>query len=42
MTVSPTNAVTLQGVRLDRGARTILRGLDLVVPAGSITVVLGP
>ena len=36
------NAVALQGVRLDRGGRTILRDLDLTVPAGSITAVLGP
>ena len=40
---SPTaNAVALKGVRLDRGGRTILHDLDLVVPAGSITAVLGP
>jgi phospholipid/cholesterol/gamma-HCH transport system ATP-binding protein len=40
---SPTaHAVALQGVRLERGGRTILRDLDLAVPAGSITAVLGP
>ena len=42
MSTPSTTAVALQGVRLDRGGRTILRGLDLVVPAGSITAVLGP
>src|SRR5690606_12829140 len=36
------NAVVLQGVRLDRGGRTILRELALAAPAGSITAVLGP
>ncbi|MCD9032209.1 ATP-binding cassette domain-containing protein [Luteimonas sp. Y-2-2-4F] len=35
-------AVRLQDVRLDRGARTILSGIDLTVPAGSVTAVLGP
>jgi phospholipid/cholesterol/gamma-HCH transport system ATP-binding protein len=42
MSVPTANAVALKGVRLDRGGRTILRGLDLVVPRGSITAVLGP
>jgi len=35
-------AVRLSGVRLDRGGRTILSGIDLDVPRGSITAVLGP
>ena len=35
-------AVRLAGVRLDRGGRTILSGIDLDVPRGSITAVLGP
>ena len=35
-------AVRLSGVRIDRGGRTILRDLDLVVPRGSIATVLGP
>src|SRR5690606_13707536 len=35
-------AVRLFGVRLDRGARTILDDIDLVVPRGSITAILGP
>ena len=35
-------AVQLRGARLDRGGRTILRGIDLSVPRGSITAVLGP
>jgi phospholipid/cholesterol/gamma-HCH transport system ATP-binding protein len=42
MSAPTANAVVLQGVRLDRGGRTILRELDLVVPRGSITAVLGP
>jgi phospholipid/cholesterol/gamma-HCH transport system ATP-binding protein len=37
-----TAAVRLSGVRLDRGARTILRDIDLTVPRGSVTAVLGP
>ena len=35
-------AVRVAGLRLDRGARTILSGIDLDVPRGSITAVLGP
>src|SRR5690606_26683355 len=35
-------AVRLTDVRLDRGARTVLSGIDLAVPRGSITAVLGP
>jgi len=35
-------AVRLSGVRLDRGARTILSGIALVVPRGSVTAILGP
>lgn len=35
-------AVRLSGVRLDRGARTILSGIDLEVPRGSVTAILGP
>jgi phospholipid/cholesterol/gamma-HCH transport system ATP-binding protein len=35
-------AVRLADVRLDRGTRTILSGIDLEVPRGSITAVLGP
>ncbi|AKC86750.1 ABC transporter ATP-binding protein [Pseudoxanthomonas suwonensis] len=42
MTSSASTAVQLTGVRLDRGGRTILHDLDLAVPAGSITAVLGP
>ena len=42
MTSSIATAVRLQAVRLDRGGRTILSGLDLDVPSGSITAVLGP
>jgi phospholipid/cholesterol/gamma-HCH transport system ATP-binding protein len=35
-------AVRMTGLRLDRGGRTILRDVDLVVPRGSVTAVLGP
>lgn len=35
-------AVRVSGLRLDRGARTILREIDLDVPQGSITAILGP
>ena len=35
-------AVHLTDVRLDRGGRTILDGIDLEVPRGSITAILGP
>ena len=35
-------AAKFEAVRLDRGGRAILSGLDLVVPQGSITAVLGP
>ena len=41
-TASNVPAVRLSGVRLDRGARTILAGIDLAVPRGSITAILGP
>ncbi|MCD9029040.1 ATP-binding cassette domain-containing protein [Luteimonas sp. BDR2-5] len=39
---TPANAVRFDGVRLDRGGRTILSGIDLTVPRGSVTAVLGP
>ena len=42
MTDAALPAVHLQAVRLDRGGRAILSGLDLLVPRGSITAVLGP
>ena len=35
-------AVRLTAVRLDRGGRAVLDGIDLTVPRGSITAVLGP
>lgn len=35
-------AVRLSHARLDRGGRTILRDIELTVPRGSITAVLGP
>src|SRR5690606_22903879 len=44
MTDAPNDsiAVRLDAVRLDRGPRTILSGVDLSVPRGSVTAVLGP
>jgi phospholipid/cholesterol/gamma-HCH transport system ATP-binding protein len=42
MTEATDIAVRLAGVRLDRGRRTILSGIDLEVPRGSVTAVLGP
>ena len=42
MSAAPTPAVRLHAARLARGGRTILSGLELVVPKGSITAVLGP
>ena len=41
MTDSPAT-VRIAGLRLDRGARTILRDVNLTVPRGSITAILGP
>src|SRR5690606_34887680 len=37
-----TTAVRFDAVRLDRGGRTIVSGIDLSVPRGSVTAVLGP
>lgn len=42
MTTAAATAVRLSDLRLDRGGRTILQGIDLAVPTGSITAVLGP
>ncbi len=36
------DAVRVAGLRLERGGRAILSDIDLVVPRGSITAVLGP
>ncbi|HEX2596000.1 MAG TPA: ATP-binding cassette domain-containing protein [Luteimonas sp.] len=41
MTADPT-AVQLSAVRLERGGRAVRDGIDLGVPRGSITAVLGP
>ena len=37
-----TPIVRLSGLRLERGGRAILGGIDLTVPRGSVTAVLGP
>ena len=42
MTADHAPVAQLSGVRLDRGGRAVLRDIDLVVPRGSITAVLGP
>jgi len=42
MTDTPAAAVHLAGVRLARGGRAVLEDIDLVVPRGSVTAVLGP
>ncbi|KAF5289272.1 hypothetical protein FQR65_LT20857 [Abscondita terminalis] len=42
MSAADTPAVRLSDVRLDRGHRSILRGITLAVPRGSITAILGP
>jgi phospholipid/cholesterol/gamma-HCH transport system ATP-binding protein len=39
---SDSPAVRLTDVRLERGGRAVLDGIDLVVPRGSVTAVLGP
>ena len=38
----PPPIASLTGVRLDRGGRPVLRDVDLAVPTGSVTAVLGP
>lgn len=42
MSATAAPAVHLTDVRLDRGGRTIVDGIDLEVPRGSITAILGP
>jgi phospholipid/cholesterol/gamma-HCH transport system ATP-binding protein len=39
---TPTPAVRLRDVRLDRGSRTVLDGIDFEAPRGGIVAVLGP
>jgi phospholipid/cholesterol/gamma-HCH transport system ATP-binding protein len=38
----PAPIVRLTDLRLDRGGRAVLEGIDLTVPRGSVTAVLGP
>ncbi len=42
MPAADTPAIRLDGLRLDRGSRTILSGIDLALPRGSVTAVFGP
>ena len=42
VTDSSTPAVRITDVRLDRGGRTVLHDIALVVPRGGVTAVLGP
>ena len=42
MVSSSNPAVSLHALRLERGGRAVLRDIDLTVPRGSITAVLGP
>ncbi|QWP77769.1 ABC transporter ATP-binding protein [Lysobacter sp. K5869] len=42
MTTTSTPIVRLTDLRLDRGGRSVLRGINLSVPRGSIVAVLGP
>lgn len=36
------NAVTVRGLRVDRGGRAVLDAIDVAVPVGSVTGLLGP
>ena len=42
MPTTPTPAIELVGLRKRYGEQTVLDGLDLTVPAGSVTALLGP
>jgi branched-chain amino acid transport system ATP-binding protein len=42
VTDQPTDLLSLQGVWAGYGETTVLRGVDLVVPAGSVVALLGP
>ncbi|MBE2315396.1 ABC transporter ATP-binding protein [Solirubrobacter sp. CPCC 204708] len=35
-------AIKVEGLRVDRGHRTVLNGLDFAIPAGAVTGLLGP
>ncbi|KGQ18359.1 ABC transporter ATP-binding protein [Lysobacter dokdonensis DS-58] len=41
-TTSDQPAVRMSGLRLERGGRVVLRDIELAVPRGSVTAVLGP
>ncbi|MEO6997029.1 MAG: ATP-binding cassette domain-containing protein [Terracoccus sp.] len=39
--IGPTDAVTVRGVRIRRGSRVVIEGLDLTVARGSVTALMG-
>ena len=42
MSTHPAPAIEIAGLRKQYGDRTVLDGLDLTVPAGTVTALLGP
>jgi ABC-2 type transport system ATP-binding protein len=42
MPTSPTPAIEVTGLHMRYGEQTVLHGLDLTVPAGTVTALLGP
>jgi len=42
MSASPDIAVHMDNVRLERGGRTIVSGVNLSIPRGQVVAVLGP